>query len=491
MPPLCAAREVHLMRYEMSLTVVQQQVQRLVMTPELRQAIQLLQLPTMELGDYLQEQLLQNPLLEADADAGPGQGVEPSQYEELSQRETISEGPAAREDPLDWAQYFGEAGDGSWEGRPTERQDDDPVASIRWEPGMVEALRFELRASVDSPRAQRIGDYLLGCIDDRGYLAVSVDEVARALGVDAQEVLDVLRIIHNLDPVGIGARDLRECLSLQIAALALPDELRRLALAIVADHLEDVAAGRLGRIVASTGADCSDVRAALGVIRNLNPRPGSGALGRSEISYITADVFVERVDGEYLVIPNDSALPRLMINNRYRALLTDPTADAAAREFVREKLNSALWLVRALAQRRTTITRVAECIVRRQVGFLEHGIMWLQPMTLKDVAAEIGVHESTVSRATSGKYAQTPRGLFELKFFFGSGVTTDGGQLAAAESVRTLIRKMIEAEDPSQPLSDQAITEKLDESGVKISRRTVAKYREELMIPASAARRRL
>lgn len=484
------------MRYEMSLGVVQQQVQRLVMTPELRQAIQLLQLPTMELGGYIQEQLLQNPLLEAEADAPAGAGAEAvhggdeAVHDGPGVGQTVAAEPAAREAQLDWAQYFGEAGDGSWEGRPPDRQDDDPIASIRWEPGMVEALRFELRASVDSPRAQRIGDYLLGCIDDRGYLAVAVEEVARALGVDTGEVLDVLHVIHNLDPVGIGARSLEECLSLQIAALPLAEEERRLALAVVAGHLEDVAAGRLHRVCASTGAGMPQVRAALDIIRSLSPWPGSGALGRNEISYVTADVFVERVDGEYLVIPNDSALPKLMINNRYRALLTDPAADAAARDFVREKLNSALWLVRALAQRRNTITRVAECIVRRQLGFLEHGIMQLQPMTLKDVAAEIGVHESTVSRATSGKYAQTPRGLFELKFFFGSGVTTHGGQLAAAESVRTLIRRMIEAEDPSQPLPDQSIKERLSEVGVRISRRTVAKYREELMIPASAARRR-
>ncbi len=472
------------MPYQMSLGLVQQQVQRLVMTPALRQAIQLLQLPTMELADYLQEQLLQNPLLEAEpyasGDAGSDEGRDEKAGAEL----------AASESQVDWAQYFGEWGDGSWEGRPQERRDDDPIASIRWEPCMLDALRFELRASIDNRRSQRIGDYLLGCIDDRGYLAVPVEEVARALGVEACEVQQVLDIIHNLDPVGIGARDLRECLNLQIAAMPLPDEVRLLAMAIVDDHLEDVASGRITRISTATGADQPQVRAALDVIRGLNPRPASGAWGRNEISYVVADVVVEHVDGEYLVIPNDSVLPRLMINSRYRALLTDPGADAAARDFVREKLNSALWLVRALAQRRTTVTRVAECIVRRQIGFLKNGIMSLQPMTLKDVASEIGVHESTVSRATSGKYAQTPRGLFELKFFFGSGVATDGGELAAAESVRTLIRQLIDAEDPSLPLSDRAITECLGHAGVQISRRTVAKYREELMIPASASRRR-
>ncbi len=480
------------MAYDTGLGLVQQQVQKLVMTPELQQAIKLLQLPTVELSNYREEQLLQNPLLEVEIDdayasADQCQG-DPTEADVASG--ASADARSADEPVVDWAQYFGELGDGSWEIRGNDWRDEDPVAGIGWEPGLLESLRIQLKTAISCPRDQRIGEYLLGCLDNRGYLAVTVDEIAAALNVDVDEVEAVRRVLLNLEPVGIGSRDLQECLSAQIRAMQLDEDLSRLALQVVAAHLEDIAAGKLGKAASATGAPLARVQEAVDLIRRLNHAPGAGLSGDGEVRYITPDVYIERVDGEYIVIPNDSAVPRLCVSARYRALLTNPGVDATVKDFVRDRLNSALWLLRALSQRRDTILRVAESIVRRQKAFFDNGIMSLQPMTLKDVAADIGVHESTVSRATSGKYAQTPRGMFELKFFFSSGLKAADGQQAAAESVRRLIKQLIDEEDPSEPLSDRAIAERLQHEGIHVSRRTVAKYREEMLIPASAARRR-
>lgn len=239
---------------------------------------------------------------------------------------------------------------------------------------------------------------------------MTVDEIAAALNVDVDEVEAVRRVLLNLEPVGIGSRDLQECLSAQIRAMQLDEDLSRLALQVVAAHLEDIAAGKLGKAASATGAPLARVQEAVDLIRRLNHAPGAGLSGDGEVGSITPDVYIERVDGEYIVIPNDSAVPRLCVSARYRALLTNPGVDATVKDFVRDRLNSALWLLRALSQRRDTILRVAESIVRRQKAFFDNGIMSLQPMTLKDVAADIGVHESTVSRATSGKVRPDSQG---------------------------------------------------------------------------------
>lgn len=448
---------------DMSFGMLQQQVQKLVMTPELQQAIKLLELPTAELVEFIQEQLDQNPVLESDNDSDQG---------------------------VDWEQYFKKAGDGLRQAPSADPTDNDPIMAVRWEPPLIDELRLDLRMEVNCPRDQLIGDYLLACMDERGYLRMQVSDVASALNVHTQDVEDVLNLIHQLEPVGIGSRSLEECLALQIEASHLEHEIKALALAIVAHHIEDVAAARISRIAAAQKVSLSQVQEAIDVIRSLNPHPGAGLYGDGDVKYSVPDVFIEKVEGEYVVIPNDTAMPRLVISAAYRAMLNDPDADPGARDFVRGRLNSAVWLVRAIGQRRDTITRVAECIVRKQYGFFENGIMDLRPMTLRDVAVDLGIHESTVSRATSGKYAQTPRGLFELKFFFGSGVSTSDGGSTAAVSIKRSIRDMISGEDPASPLSDQAIANALVADGIQISRRTVAKYRDELFIPASSARKR-
>ncbi len=471
---------------EMSYGMVQQQVQRLVMTPQLRQAIQLLQLPTVDLAQYVQNELLQNPVLEEghssrDQDDGQEQGQEQDQA------------PSAGDDQIDWERYF--AGDGGadsgWASGWADRDaDDDPVRRIIWEPSLAERLHVELAIASTCPNTLRIGEYLLGCIDDSGFFRGDVRDVADALGAEEPEVEQVLKMIQRFDPVGVGSRSVQECLELQISARSAPDNLRALAIRIVREFLDDLAEGRIARIASQLSTDVGEVQEAADLIRALTPRPGQGYAGGGEVRYIVPDVIIEKVGDDYVVVPCDSASPRLVINNAYRSMLSDAHTDPAAKDFIRERLNSATWLIRALGQRRNTITRVATSIVSHQRDFFDRGILYLRPLTLREVAVDIEMHESTVSRATAGKYAQTPRGIFELRFFFGSGVSTSDGDAASAVSIKKYMKEVIASEDPRSPLSDQQIADSLTREGINISRRTVAKYRGELGMPASMRRRR-
>ncbi len=481
---------------EMSYGMVQQQVQKLVMTPQLRQAIHLLQLPTVDLAQFVQNELVQNPVLEED-DAGRAaacdQGDAPDAREHGEERQEQEEAPIADGDAIDWERYFaGDAGaDSGWPAGWADRDaDDDPVRRIVWEPSLAERLHVELAIASPCAKALRIGEYLLGCIDDSGFFRQDVRDVADALGVEEIEVEQVLKMIQGFDPVGVGSRSVQECLELQISARSAPDNLRDLAMRIVREFLDDLAEGRIARIASQLGTDVGEVQEAADLIRALTPRPGQGFAGGGQVRYIVPDVTIEKVGNDYVVIPCDSASPRLVINNAYRSMLSDAHTDPAAKEFIRERLNSAAWLIRALGQRRATITRVATSIVSHQRDFLDHGILNLRPLTLREVAVDIGMHESTVSRATAGKYAQTPRGVFELRFFFGSGVSTADGDAASAVSIKKYIKEMIASEDPKSPLSDQQIADALTSEGINISRRTVAKYRGELGISASTRRRR-
>ncbi|MEA4882604.1 MAG: RNA polymerase factor sigma-54 [Clostridia bacterium] len=471
--------------YEMSL----RQEQRLVMTPELRQAITILQLPSLDLADYVESQILENPVLEEQEPGSEGAGGS-GQAEEAAE----CAGTDSKADEVEWERYFADGTDAGYtrEQRDPDADSEDTTAALaRWEPSLAERLEVELHLASECARTHRIGDYLLGCIDEAGFLRGDIGDIADALGVGSDEVESVLHIIQSLDPVGIGSRSVEECLDLQIQALNAPYDVRSLAHRIVCGHLEDMAAGRIGRISSELHVSAREVQAAMDLIRSLNPRPGSCfRSGAGAIRYIIPDVTVELVDGEYIVMPNDSILPRLNVSACYRRLLSSSSVDQTAKDFVKGKLNSALWLIRSIEQRRATILRVTRSIIAHQRDFLDRGILWLKPLTLREVATDVGLHESTVSRATAGKYAETPRGTFELRFFFGSGVSTSVGGAASATSVKKYIREMIASEDSGAPLSDQRIAGILGQQGIEISRRTVAKYREEMTIPSSGKRRR-
>ncbi|MGE5574032.1 MAG: RNA polymerase factor sigma-54 [Bacteroidota bacterium] len=525
------------MGYEMSL----KQVQKLVITPELRQAITVLQLPWMELQEYIEAQMLENPVLELkdgpdsdsdsdsdapsdsdvgpDPDSDPGSGSDTSdtiagtgevqtsdapsreaeaKHADADMGEAVDGGPAEgadadRDGPdIDWQSYFDDASDLGYIG-PQDRRG-EPEFSYESYVGQPESfqdyLMFQLRLSPLAGEDVEIGSLIVGGIDDDGYLRMDIPEIAAMAGVDCDRVERVLKVIQGFEPAGVGARSLKECLLIQLDTLEIPERDRELASVLVQDHLDDLAAGRLARIAERLQRSVADIQSACDVIRTLDPKPGREYAGARSAGYIEPDVTVEKAGDDYVIVVNDVSAPRLTINPAYRAMLRNPGHEASAVEFVKSKLNSAMWLIRSIEQRRQTLYKVTECIVRFQRDFFDKGIKHLRPLTLKEVADEIGMHESTVSRATSGKYVQTPRGVYELRFFFASGVATTAGDAASSESIKRMIREIVEAEDPKRPLSDQAIADTLRAQGILISRRTVAKYREEDMIPASRQRRR-
>lgn len=459
-----------------------EQTQKLIITPELKLAITLLQYSTMELQDFIQEELLSNPVLELGE--GEDGGEEEPPGESLSDELPEDDFPWEeyfRDMDLDTVGYMPNPAGRDWSEFPT-------VDNYADSPGtMMEELLGQLRLMRLSPRHYSIAAYLIGNLDPNGYLGSDLGELAAALGITAEEMETVLQIVQGLEPTGIASRNLQECLLLQFHSMEDPPPL---AVKIVEHYLPAAADGRYRQIAARLGCDIKEVQDAVDFIRTLNPKPGSIFGGAPETRYIVPDINVEKVDDKYVIVMNDQLTPQLMISPFYHRLVQKGVGDENLSAFIKSKLEKATWLLRSIEQRRLTLYRVAQQIVEIQQPFLEHGIKQLKPLTLKDVAQAVGVHESTVSRATANKYMQTPRGLFPLKFFFSSGLTGEGGEDYSSHSIKSYLRELIEQEDPQSPFSDQQLTELLEEKGIAISRRTIAKYREELSIPASYRRRR-
>ncbi|GFN22722.1 RNA polymerase factor sigma-54 [Thermanaeromonas sp. C210] len=449
-----------------------EQTQKLVMTPELRQAIVILQLSTLELIDYIQQELEENPILE------------------LREEEHLVAEDREEADDFDfeWTEYFADGSDLGYvplprEDREEARQENYPAAEGQ---SLHDYLLLQLKLAVRCGNELKIGFFLIGNIDQNGYLKISIKEAAECLKVHPGEVWRVLEVIHRFDPPGVGARDLVECLLLQLRQYRdVPAGTEK----IIRHFLPDVAEGRLAKIARRLGLSLSQVQAAVDFIRRLDPKPGRTFGSNRDVRYIIPDAIVERVGSEYVVLINDVAAPRLRINPHYKALLHQDCCDSRTRKFIEDRLNAAAWIIRSVEQRRLTLYRVISCIVEEQREFMEKGIKYLKPLTMRQVADKLGLHESTVSRATANKYVQTPQGLFELKFFFASGVGKRDGS-AAAESIKKLIAEAVGREDPSSPLTDQQLTDILRQQGIRISRRTVAKYRDEAGIPAAGKRRR-
>ncbi len=446
-----------------------EQAQKLIITPELRQAITVLQLPTTELAAYVEEQLQENPLLEVRED-GDGQAAEDQ------------DGP-----DYDWVEYFQDSSD---LGLPARNEERETRRDQFWStpPSLAEHLLFQLALHPCSGRIREIAEYLTGNIDENGYLQVGVEEVAAQLKVPVAEVEAALRVVQSLDPPGVGARDLQECLLLQVEHLGIEDGT---LIRLINDHLQDVGLGRLNRVAQLMNLPVQEVQRAADRLRALDPKPGRNFAGAQQVRYIVPDVVVEKVAGEYVVLVNDVMVPRLTINNAYRAVLLQGKAgDSEARRFVESRLAAATWLIRSIEQRRLTLYKVARCLVDLQRDFLDHGPKYLKPLNLRQVAEIVGLHESTVSRATANKYMQTPRGIFEMKYFFSSGLNCSDGSVTSAESIKKLLQELVTQEDTRAPLSDRQIADFFASRGLKISRRTVAKYRQELGIPSVSQRRR-
>ena len=436
--------------------------QKLALTPSLLQAINVLQLNTVQLEQYVQEQLLSNPMLEVD------------------------ESPRAEEPKaVDWAEY---ARSISYEPGQADEDPEDDNREFAGRAGqtLAESLSTELQFSGLRGEILPMSLYIAGCLDEDGYLRISLEEIAEQTGADMQLIREALLHVQGMEPAGIGARSLTECLTLQLIRKGVDTQL---AMLLVKDHLEDIAKGRVSALAKELGVKPVEVQDACDLIRTLDPKPGRRFGGETEAQYVIPDVYVELRDGRLSASVRESASPRLIISPYYKHLLEDPQADEHLKEFLEGRLNSAAWLIRSIQQRSQTILSVTNAIAELQEGFFK-GSCGLVPMTLAQVAQIAGVHESTVSRCTSGKFAQTPRGVFELKEFFSGGLNAGGGEMSTG-SVKKLIRQYIEAENGREPLSDQVLAEKLkQENGVSISRRTVTKYREAMGIPTSAARKR-
>ncbi|SHG53300.1 RNA polymerase, sigma 54 subunit, RpoN/SigL [Thermosyntropha lipolytica DSM 11003] len=454
--------------------IFMEQQQKLIITPELRQAIAVLQMSALELQEHINRELAENPFLEERDEEGE---------EEKEDREEL----AADEDKIEeWLEYYHDRDIGINVREKEEYKNFENY--ITRQPSLYEHLHFQLSLALKDPEDLEIGDYIIGNIDNNGYLTVSVEEIASHLNQEREKVEKVLKVIQTFSPYGVGARDLAECLLLQLMHYGKESSLAR---AIIQNHLDDVARGRINKIAQKLGVSQKEVQDICDLIRTLDPRPGLQYSNNEEIKYVVPDVLVEKIEGEYVVIINDINFPRLMINHVYEEILRSPeNFSPETKKYLEEKMGSALWLIKSIEQRRMTLYKVARCIVDRQKEFLDKGIAYLKPLTLKQVAEMVNVHESTVSRAVANKYMQTPQGLFELKFFFSSGLQAGGEEKVSSTSIKHMLHDIIAGEDSSHPLSDEAITKILEEKGIKISRRTVAKYRQELGIPPAVSRKR-
>ncbi len=461
----------------MGLGLYQEQTLKLVMTPELRQAITILQFSALDLISYLREQATENPVIELQ---------EVSAAAELAQAhvERNAERPAPE---IDWKEWVGNRATGDYVVNKNESTY-NPLDHVR---APNKTLYDHLKSQLGfmkglTPWQKKLALFLIGNLDEKGYLEIGLDEVSRRLGATPTEVEEALRVVQRLEPVGVGARSLEECLLLQLQDEGLDDEK---TVQVVREHLADLANNRFSRIADKLKITLQEVQQIADAVRSLNPRPGA-AFHTGETRFVIPDVTVEKVMDDYVVLVNDLSAPRLTINSFYERLLKESSSQEEARQFIHEKLNAALWLAKSLEQRRLTLMRVTQAIVEMQREFFDYGVHYLKPMTQKEIAEKVNLHESTVSRATSNKYVQTPRGVFELKYFFTSALATASGEAASSQSVKKRIKALIDAEDRKQPLSDQKLSELLIAEGIEISRRTVAKYREEMMIPSSAKRKR-
>ncbi|MEG6523017.1 RNA polymerase factor sigma-54 [Desulfotomaculum sp. 1211_IL3151] len=464
-----------------------EQTQKLIMTPELRQAITVLQLSSLELVEYVEQQVLENPMLEVkDHDQERGEEIAAPQ-EDVD----IDSNNPKKELDLDWEEYFQDRSDlGLSPIRGQREISEQPGYEqfVSQAPTLIEHLTFQLSLSRASKELKQIVQYLIGNIDSRGYLGIDLEDANEQLGVGTPRLEEALKVLQGFDPPGVGARNLQECLRIQLDFLKIDNQLVKV---LIDEYLPDLASGRLAKIAVKLNVSPLEVQEAADILKKLEPKPGRNLTQHDELRYITPDVVVERVEGQYIILVNDVAIPRLSINNTYRTVLSkNSSADQNTKQFVEEKLNAAAWLIRSIEQRRLTLYKVANCLVDLQREFLEHGVKGLKPLNLKKVADIVGVHESTVSRATSNKYIQTPQGVFEMKYFFSTGLSDTSGSQVSSESLKKILQEIIQEEDTSAPLSDQKIAEMFGQRGIKISRRTVTKYRDELGIPATTRRKR-
>jgi RNA polymerase sigma-54 factor len=458
-------------------------VQKLILTPSLQQAIKLLPMTTLELAELLNQEMVENPLLEEVPAEDPAQDTQTAEAE--------PEKTEAREDTWDdqdYEYFFGEYLDEGYRPRqPQEVKELPPIENTLSSKGsLADHLLWQLNLQSSDETTRAIGGAIIGNIDEDGYLVASVDEIAALGGWDVTAVERALEYVQAFDPVGVGARDLQECLLLQIRHLGLggtPVE------TLVRDHLRLLQNHRIPELARALGVEPEAVKQHIEVIRRLDPKPGA-RYAPADSQYVIPDVYIIKTDDGYKAVLNEDGLPQLRISPVYRRLL-DKGGEASdeTRAYVKDKFRAALWLLKSVDQRQKTILKVATSLINFQRAFLDQGIEHLRPLVLRDVANDIGMHESTVSRVVNNKYMHTPQGVYELKYFFHSGISSSYGESVSSVTIKQRIRKIIEAEDQRRPLSDSKIMNILQKEGLVLARRTIAKYREELKISTSNQRK--
>ena len=473
--------------------------QQLVMTPQLQQAIKLLQLSRLELTDLITQEMEENPLLEEiaseeypeDTTVPETDTVEIADREEIKAVERTEEitGEGDGKEEFDWNSYLEDYGP---TGVRYDRKDDEAPSwdnMLMVKPSLTDHLMWQLKLSRITDAEMKIGEQIIGNLDGNGYLVASVEEIAKQEGVEESFVEGVLKKVQEFDPPGIAARDIKECLLIQARILGV---LTPLVESIINEHLKDLETKNYTNISRKLKVPMSEVLQAVCIISSMDPKPGS-VYTEERIDTITPDVYVFKAGDEYKIILNDDGLPKLRISNFYKEIMGGGNAcpDAEnSRKYIRERMQSATWLIKSIQQRQRTIYKVTESILKLQRDFFNYGINSLKPLVLRDIADDVEMHESTISRVVTNKYMHTPRGIFELKYFFSSRIQKTSGDAVASKSVKEEIKKIVSAENPKKPYSDSDIVDLLKKSGISIARRTVAKYREMMGVLPSSKRKK-
>jgi RNA polymerase sigma-54 factor len=471
-------------------------VQQLVITPQLQQAIRLLQLTRLELVDMISQEMKENPLLEEEEEERELAEGEPPVTEQ-EERETSAEpehtpevkGNGEGADEFDWENYLENSNLTPFQ-KSSPDGDERPSFEnfLTKRTTLTDHLHWQLQLSHFTEEEHEVGTWIIGNLDEDGYLKISLEDVCSETNLPMEMVERVLRKIQQFDPAGVAARDLKECLLTQLEQMSPRDSL---AEKIVSEHLSLLKNRNYPAIAKRIGVSLDRVNRAASLISKLDPKPGK-AFGGEVIQGITPDVYVYKLEGDYVISLNDEGVPRLKINSLYRNILNGSRlAMEGDRKYIQEKLRSALWLIRSIHQRQRTIYKVTKSIVKFQREFLDKGIQSLKPLVLRDVAEDIQMHESTISRVTHNKYVHTPQGIYELKYFFNAGITSTQGETMASESVKNLVREIIAKEDPKKPYSDEKLVQILQRMHIHIARRTVSKYREMMKILSSNERRKI
>lgn len=486
--------------------------QHLVMTPQLQQAIKLLQLSRLEMQELITKELVENPMLEeadgvdevasetVSADEADGARLESQEAEGMSSADSMQ--PAGDDKVVegkaefDWEEYIESFA--SAPSVPNTREVPDELPNfenmVSNTTDLTSHLEWQVSMTNFTEEEKQLAQHIIGNLSEDGYFTGSLEDIAKELKFDFEDAQEVLKVMQQFDPVGVCARDLKECL---LAQVKIRHSENKLLIDIITHHLHDLENRNYPAIAKALHASVEDIYIATKLIMELNPKPGREFGGDRDTQYITPDIYVYKVGDDLSIVLNEEGIPKLRVSGYYRNLLNQARAEAKekgvnSKEYIQEKLRSAVWLIKSIHNRQKTIYRVMESILKYQRDFFEHGVHALKPMVLRDVAGDIGVHESTISRVTTNKYVHTPVGIFELKYFFNSGISSSGGgDDFASESVKQKIREIISKEDDRRPISDQKIVELLSEQNIEIARRTVAKYREGMGILSSSRRKKL